>query len=171
VPIINGQQLKGTMLGDGENKFITFEHADKLIKSNVYRGDIVITHRGTLGQVSIIPEGSKYERYIVSQSQCYIRPDTSVISAWFLIFYFKSHIGQHELLAHQSQVGVPSIAKPVTNIRKIELVTPPQATSSAFQEVISELQRRSTAGLSEIDTLTELRGALLPRLLSDELTI
>ena len=116
IPIINGQQLKGLMLEDGENKFITYEHADKLIRSNVYRDDIVITHRGTLGQVSIIPKGSQYDRYIVSQSQCYIRPNKEVISPLFLIFYFKSYIGQHELLAHKSQVGVPSIAKPARRL-------------------------------------------------------
>jgi len=170
VPIINGQQLKGTMLEDGENKFITFEHADKLSKCNVCRGDIVITHRGTLGQVSIIPEGSKYERYIVSQSQCYIRPDRRVISPLFLIYYFKSHIGQHELLAHKSQVGVPSIAKPVTNLRKIELLAPSKRISDAFDQSIGSFHKQTSQKINEICLLEQLRDALLPKLLSGEIS-
>lgn len=169
IPIINGQQLKGTMLGDGDNKFITYEHADELIKSNVYRGDIVITHRGTLGQVSIIPEGSKYKRYIVSQSQCYIRPDREVISPLFMIYYFKSYIGQHELLAHKSQVGVPSIAKPVTNLRKIELVSPSKVVSELFQDTVNVLHRKISKNLDEIGSLQEIRDVLLPRFLSGDL--
>jgi type I restriction enzyme S subunit len=171
VPIINGQQLKGTMLEDGDNKFLTYEHADKLIKSNVYRGDIVITHRGTLGQVSIIPEGSKYERYIVSQSQCYIRPDREVVSPLFMIYYFKSDVGQHELLAHKSQVGVPSIAMPVTNLRKIELLAPSKVVSDKFQYIVADLQRNMSINIDEIYSLQELRDTLLPKLLSGELPI
>ncbi|MCX7086579.1 MAG: restriction endonuclease subunit S [Methylococcales bacterium] len=171
VPIINGQQLKGTILEDGDNKFLTYDHADKLIKSNVYRGDIEITHRGTLGQVSIIPEGSKYERYIVSQSQCYIRPDREVISPLFMIYYFKFDVGQHELLAHKSQVGVPSIAMPVTNLRKIELLVPSKGILDKFQEIVSDLQRKMSKNIDEIYSLQELRDTLLPRLLSGEFSI
>ncbi|MEJ1374758.1 MAG: restriction endonuclease subunit S [Candidatus Sedimenticola sp. (ex Thyasira tokunagai)] len=171
VPIINGQQLKGTMLEDGKNKFITHEHADRLIKSNVYRDDIVITHRGTLGQVSIIPEGSQYDRYIVSQSQCYIRPNKEVVSPMFLIFYLKSFIGQHELLANKSQVGVPSIAKPVTNIQKIELVVPAKDISDEFQSMANSLLSKISKSLDEIRTLEIIRNTLLPKLLSSELCI
>nr|WP_269319498.1 restriction endonuclease subunit S [Methylomonas sp. 11b] len=171
VPIINGQQLKGTMLEDGDNKFLTYEHADKLIKSNVYRGDIVITHRGTLGQVSIIPEGSKYERYIVSQSQCYIRPDREVVSPLFMIYYFKSDVGQHELLAHKSQVGVPSIAMPVTNLRKIKLLAPSKVVSDKFQYIVADLQRNMSINIDVIYSLQELRDTLLPKLLSGELPV
>lgn len=170
IPIINGQQLKGMMLEDGENKFITHDHADKLIKSNVYRDDIVITHRGTLGQVSIIPEGSQYDRYIVSQSQCYIRPNKMLVSPLFLIFYFRSYIGQHELLAHKSQVGVPSIAKPVTNIRKIELVVPRKELSDEFQRFVNSLQVKISENLNEVNSLKGIRDALLPRLLSGEVS-
>ncbi len=170
VPIINGQQLKGTILTDGDNRFITYEHANKLSKSNVFRGDIVITHRGTLGQVSIIPEESKYERYIASQSQCFIRPNKDVVSPLFLIFYFKSRIGQHELLAHKSQVGVPSIAKPVTNLRKIELVAPGKDISNRFQDVVNSLQAGISKNTDETFSLEHIRDTLLPKLLSGEMT-
>ena len=170
IPIINGQQLRGMMLKDGENKFITHDHADNLIKSNVFCNDIVITHRGTLGQVSIVPENSKYDRYIVSQSQCYVRPNKELVSPLFLILYFRSYIGQHELLAHKSQVGVPAIAKPVTNIRKIELTVPKIELSNYFQELANSLQVKISEGLSEMDSLVDIRDALLQRLLSGELS-
>jgi len=171
IPIINGQQLRGTLLADGRNKFITNEHAEKLSKCNVFRGDIVITHRGTLGQVSIIPEGSKYERYIVSQSQCYIRPNCEVISPLFMIHYFKSYIGQHELLAHKSQVGVPSIAKPVTNLRKIELIVPSKGVSDEFHQLVNNMYNKISQKKDEILLLEEMRNALLPKLLSGELRV
>ncbi|WP_051785896.1 restriction endonuclease subunit S [Endozoicomonas numazuensis] len=170
IPIINGQQLRGIMLTDSDNNFITPEHADRLSKSNVFRGDIVITHRGTLGQVSIVTEGSQYDRYIASQSQCFIRPNRELISPVFLAFYFHSYIGQHELFSYKSQVGVPAIAKPVTNLKKIELVTPSKVISDQFEKVVTSLQAKMTKNIEESSSLGSIRDTLLPKLLSGELT-
>jgi type I restriction enzyme S subunit len=62
VPIISGQHLNGMRLDEtvGYN-FITPEHADRLKNANVQRGDVILTHRGNIGQVAYIPAGSKYE--------------------------------------------------------------------------------------------------------------
>ncbi|MDW6180720.1 restriction endonuclease subunit S [Escherichia coli] len=75
IPIISGQHLKESILNDGENNFITLEHADKLKSSNVFSEDIIFTHAGSIGQVSIIPEFSEYERYVISQRQFFLRAD------------------------------------------------------------------------------------------------
>ena len=171
VPVINGQQLRGIMLEDADNKFISESHADKLKKSNVHSGDLVITHRGTLGQVSIVPEGAKYERYVISQSQCYIRPNRDKVSPLFLAYYFNSYLGQHELLAYKSQVGVPAIAKPVTNLRKIELVLPSMAIATEFQVLCGVMHRFISDRREQIRVLAELRDTLLPKLLYGEINL
>jgi len=171
VPIINGQQLGGLLLEDGRNNFLTPTHADQLKKSNVFSGDIVITHRGTLGQVSIIPEKSKYQRYVVSQSQCFIRVNRDVIPPMFLALFLSSAKGQHSLMSFKSQVGVPAISRPVTNIRKIELVVPTVKLSEAFQLTVSAIQDGLMAKTNETATLAQLRDTLLPKLLSGELAL
>lgn len=115
VPVISGQHLHGSRVDDKPGfNFITPEHADKLRNANVRRGDVVLTHRGTIGQVSYIPNTSTYERYVISQSQFFLRPDLNKALPEFLTAYFRSPEGQHKLLANTSQVGVPSIAQPVT---------------------------------------------------------
>ena len=56
VPIISGQHLHGTRVDDSPgHNFITEDHAERLSKSNVQRGDIVLTHRGNIGQVAYVP--------------------------------------------------------------------------------------------------------------------
>ena len=78
VPIINGQHLHGIRLDDSPGfNFITDEHAARLANANVERGDVILTHRGNIGQVSYIPDDSMFVRYIVSQSQFYMRCDRS----------------------------------------------------------------------------------------------
>ena len=43
IPVISGQHLKGILLDDDEYRFITQEHADKLEKANVRRGDVILS--------------------------------------------------------------------------------------------------------------------------------
>src|SRR5690554_3185039 len=69
VPVLNGSNVNGVKLTEDSFKYVSKEKAIALKKANTKRGDIVITHRGTLGQISYIPENSKYDNYIISQSQ------------------------------------------------------------------------------------------------------
>ena len=121
VPIISGQHLNGMLLEDGDYRFITEDHADKLARSNVQSGDIVFTHAGNIGQAAYVPNTSQYTRYVISQRQFYMRCDTSTISPLFVVHFFKTQEGQHQLLANTSSTGVPSIARPVTYLRSIML--------------------------------------------------
>ena len=157
IPIISGQHLHGARLDEDPGfKHISPEHAQRLVNSNVFRGDIVLTHRGTLGQVALIPDASKFERYIVSQSQFYIRCDRSKVDPDFVTLYLKSPEGQHQLLANSSQVGVPSIAQPVTYLRSIEIPIPPLPEQHDIAHVLGtlddkiELNRRLNRTLEEM---------------------
>ncbi len=99
VPVISGQHLHGFRLDEIPGfSFITPKHAERLRNANVQRGDVVVTHRGTIGQIAYIPQTSAYERYVISQSQCYLRPDPRKVLPEFLVAYFRSPEGQHKLL-------------------------------------------------------------------------
>lgn len=67
VPVIRGQNLAGRWVG-GEFVFVSAEKALQLRANTARTGDIVFTQRGTLGQVSVVPEGP-YPSYVISQSQ------------------------------------------------------------------------------------------------------
>ena len=155
VPIINGQHLHGSRVDDSPGfNFISHEHARRLANANVMRGDIVLTHRGTIGQVAYIPEDSQHHQYVVSQSQFYVRCDRTKIVPEFVTLYLRSPEGQHQLLANTSQVGVPSIAQPVTYLRTIPIPIPPLPEQRAIAHILGtlddkiELNRRmnETAG-------------------------
>ena len=62
IPVLNGSNLDGVALSENSFRYVTEEKADSLGKANASRGDVVITHRGTLGQISFIPQNSKYSR-------------------------------------------------------------------------------------------------------------
>ncbi|MDP1611916.1 MAG: restriction endonuclease subunit S [Sulfuritalea sp.] len=153
IPVISGQHLRGSRLEDNEFNFVSEEHADSLKNANVFQGDVVFTHAGNIGQCAYIPESSKYRRYVLSQRQFYMRCDKSKVLPEFITCFFKSAEGRHALLANASQTGVPSIARPVTYVRTIEIPLPPLAEQKAIAAVLGalddkiELNRRMNATL------------------------
>ena len=161
MPIISGQHIHGFRVNDKPGfNFITEEHAQKLSKANVTRGDIVFTHAGNIGQVSYIPENSEYKQYIISQRQFYMRCDRSKVIPEFVTAYFKSHEGQHKLLANASQVGVPSIARPVTYLRSINIPLPSLAEQHAIADTLGVLNDRIENNQKMNETLEAMAQAI-----------
>ena len=161
IPIISGQHLHGYRVDDNPGfNFITYEHAERLSNSNVMRGDVVFTHAGNIGQVSYIPANSEYERYIISQRQFYMRCDTTKIIPEFLTLYFKSREGQHQLLANTSQVGVPSIAQPVSYLRTILVPVPPLPEQRRIAQVLGTLDDKIELNRRMNETLEEMARAV-----------
>ena len=124
IPIISGQHLREAQVTDCESNFITEAHADSLKNANVQRGDVIFTHAGNIGQVAFIPDDSAYQRYVISQRQFYLRCNTDLMLPEFITYYFKTPEGQHRLLANANQVGVPSIARPSSYLKTIEVPVP-----------------------------------------------
>jgi len=171
VPIISGQHLRGFMVEDTTFNFVAQEHANKLMAANVQRGDVVFTHAGNIGQVAYIPEHSRYDRYVISQRQFFMRCDQAQVSPSFVTFYFRSPEGRHRLLANASSSGVPSIARPVTYLRSIRLTIPPKAIMGTFEKLIQPLLTQFRHRQDEGNTLVALRDALLPKLISGEVRV
>ncbi len=171
VPIVNGQHLNDTLLTEGKHNFITEAHAARLGKSLAHAGDIVFTHRGTIGQVSLVPVSPSYEKFVVSQSQMFMTPNTELVTSTFLIYFFRSHIGQHRLLANASQVGVPSIARPSSHLKSIRLILPGMGCLSEFDRISKNWLDTILANRMQIETLSNIRDMLLPKLLSGQLRI
>ena len=161
VPIISGQHLHGIKVDDTQGfNFISYEHAQRLANANVTRGDIVLTHRGTIGQVAYIPDNSQFDHYVVSQSQFYIRCDRTKVIPEFVASYFRSPEGQHRLLANTSQVGVPSIAQPVTYLRTIEIPIPPLLEQRFIAHILGTLDDKIELNRRMNQTLEEMARAI-----------
>jgi type I restriction enzyme S subunit len=170
VPVIRGSNLVG---GFNEDNFVylTDEKADELKSSVAFPGDIVFTHRGTLGQVGIIPQKSMFTRYVVSQSQMLLSVDKKQVSPKLVYNFFCSPLGQQALLANTNTTGVPSIARPSTSLKAIPLVIPPKEISNKFEIFASSLDAQRELNIQVTRNLVSIRDTLLPKLLSGEIQI
>lgn len=123
-PIIDGANLKGIKVTDNVTKFVTEEKARSLHRSIAKRGDVVVTISGNVGQISYIPEDSAYEEYLVSQRQFRATFDTEQVYVPYLVYYFHTYEGNNKILAFANQTGVPALAQPLKNFKKIEIDLP-----------------------------------------------
>ena len=161
VPVISGQHLHRSRVDDTPGfNFISLQHAQRLANANVMRGDVVFTHAGNIGQVAYVPENSQFDRYVISQRQFYMRCDRSKAIPEFVTMYFRSPEGRHQLLANTSQVGVPSIAQPVTYLRTIEIPLPPLPEQRAIAHILGTLDDKIELNRRMNETLEEMARAL-----------
>lgn len=164
VPIISGNHLRGYFLEEPSYNYITEEHAERLKNSVVYPGDIVFTHAGNIGQVALIPDGCDYSRYVLSQRQFYLRCNKEKILPEYVTLFFHSAEGQHELLSYANQTGVPSLAQPASNLKKIALPVPPIHIQEEWAVLVRPLISLYQRNRLESRALATIRDILLPKL-------
>lgn len=148
IPVLNGSNVKGYKVSDHFTNYLTPKKAKSLKKAVASRGDIIVTHRGTLGQVSYIPEDSQYELYVISQSQFRVRLRSQLVHPEWVVRYFLSPVGAAKLLEKKGHTGVPALAQPTKNFRELEIPLPPHEEQVAIlrslrdvDELIGSLER------------------------------
>ena len=166
IPVLNGSNLEGFELSEKSFRYVTEEKADSLKKANAHKGDVVITHRGTLGQIVYIPQTAQRDRYVISQSQFRVKCNKKVLPEYF-VYYFHTPIGQHKLLSNASQVGVPALARPSSTFQKIEIEIPDLETQKKVVKLIGSLQTRITTNAEINDNLERQVQAYFQELFVD----
>jgi type I restriction enzyme, S subunit len=148
IPVIRGAQLSGrSRFTHDDLVFVSREKADRHRRNLAAPGDVVVTQRGTLGQVGIVPRDSPYERYLLSQSQMKITVDLELAVPEFIYYALRSPETVSRLGAHAMIAGVPHINLGI--LRGFEILVPSPATQrrvadvlSAFDELIEINHRR-----------------------------
>jgi len=148
VPVIRGSNLPDDRaFHDYDFVFVSEEKADQLASNLAFAGDVIITQRGTLGQVGVIPQGCKYERYVLSQSQMKLKVDEAVADSRYVYCFFRQPETVQYIRNFDSSSGVPHINLGVLKAMRIPL--PPLVnqrriveTVSAYDDLIDNNRRR-----------------------------
>jgi type I restriction enzyme S subunit len=160
VPVLNGSNLQGFKLQEESFNYVSQEKADSLGKANAHRGDVVITHRGTLGQIVYIPQDSKFEQYVISQSQFRLKLKQDLIRPDFFVYFFHTPKGKHRILMNASQVGVPALARPTSTFKEVFVPVPPLETQNAIMAILSSLDKKIEVNKRLNDNLEQQAQAL-----------
>ncbi|MGW5215159.1 restriction endonuclease subunit S [Streptomyces sp. NPDC004051] len=164
VPMVRGINLGHGIFHDDDFVFISKEKANEMPGANLRPGDLIFTHRGTIGQVSMIPRAPQYSRYVLSTSQVKARLDQSQALPEFYYYWFSSPGGQHELLSNASTVGVPGLRQPVATIKSLRVPLPPLAEQRAVAEVLGALDEKIAVNERIAQTAANLCRAMMQSL-------
>ena len=148
VPVIRGQNM-GAKTVSGSFVFVNQEKARSLEANMARPGDVVFTQRGTLGQVSLVPNGP-FERYLVSQSQMKVSLNREAVDPEFFYYLFSGPAQQEAIRLNTIQTGVPHINLGILAAIPVPL---PELTE----------QRAIARGLSDADALIESLEQLLAK--------
>jgi type I restriction enzyme S subunit len=137
IPVIRGSNLNGGRYLD-EDEFVYVSEQkvrDDLFGNLANHGDIVFTQRGTLGQVAIIPQDSRFETYVISQSQMKLSVDPQKADARFIYYYFSSPEAVQKIINRNSSSGVPHIN--LTVLRNFLVPVPALREQQRIAEILS----------------------------------
>ena len=137
IPVIRGTNLaSGRYLNEQDFVFVSEEKLRKDLSTNVaHRGDVVFTQRGTLGQVSIIPENSNFDEYVISQSQMKLSVDAAKADSRFIYYWFSSRETVEKISSRNSSSGVPHINLSV--LRSFKVPVPPLTQQTRIADILS----------------------------------
>ena len=166
VPVLSGANVASERLIDRFANYVSFAKAKSLKKAVASRGDIVVTHRGTIGQISYIPDDSEFDRYVVSQSQFRARFTKGSVNPAWVVLYFHSDSGSKRLLEGKGHTGVPAIAQPTKTFRNLSIPLPAFAEQTAVAEVLSDMD----AELAALEERREKTRALKQGMMQELLT-
>ena len=148
VPVIRGNNVPGDKAFSFDDlAFVSEEKADQLLPNNAFPGDLVVTQRGTLGQVGLIPVDSPYSRFVISQSQMKLTVNAQIASARFVYYYFCLPQSIQRIKNQAITSGVPHInleilkrfELPLPSLREQERIA---AILTAYDDLIENNRRR-----------------------------
>ncbi len=161
VPVIRGSNLSAdvsTRLDDHGLVFVSDEKAAEFQRSIAVRGDLVFTCWGTINQVGLIDESSRFERYVVSNKQMKLSVDPAKADSLFIYYLFSGPAKQAEILGNGIGSSVPGFN--LGQLRKHELLLPTLKEQKQIARALGALDDRITLLRETNATLEAIAQAL-----------
>ena len=147
-----------------DNCMFVSEEKDKLMnKGHLSPYDIVLTSRGTLGNVALYDKHIKYENVRINSGMLIIRPKTKQLSPYFIYALLKSSYMKAAIERFKSGSAQPQL--PIKDLQKITFEIPESDTVLvALDRQFLAVEESISINNNEIGNLKELSNVLLAEL-------
>ncbi len=106
----------------GNCQFVTEDKDNALRKGKLLRDDVVLTTRGTLGNVAHYSKNILFDHVRINSGMVIMRTDQSELRPRFLYYFLRSRIFQSQVKALRSGAAQPQL--PIRDIKKIKISYP-----------------------------------------------
>ena len=160
---LNASNVTSTGFNFDTCMFVT-EEKDKLMnKGHLSPYDIVLTSRGTLGNVALYDKHIKYENVRINSGMLIIRPKSKQISPYFIYALLKSSYMRAAIERFKSGSAQPQL--PIKDLQKITFEIPQSdAVLADLDRQFLSIEESISINNKETDNLKELSVVLLAEL-------
>jgi type I restriction enzyme S subunit len=157
VPFIMAKDLKDNMVDFDGCYFITEEQAKTLTKGWAKTGDVLLTHKGTIGRTAVV-QPSDYDEFLLTPQVTYYRClkdiDKEYLAAYFNTNFF---IDQMDKLV----TGTTRACVTITQQEKLELIIPPIEMQREFVLFVNKCEKSKAAMRDSIDSLKSMKRSIV----------
>ena len=134
-------------------QFISEEKDNLLRKGKLCRGDIVITTRGTIGNIAFYDDDIPYDNVRINSGMVIIRQKEVSFNQVFFLNAFKNKIDE---IKETNVTGAAQPQLPIHIMSKIKLLNPPIELQNEFADFVKLIDKSKFIVQKQIDDLQEL---------------
>lgn len=171
IPFYRGKEV--TQLSNGEaistELFISEERYNEIKeKFGVPQiGDILITSVGTIGSVWLVDNDSPF--YFKDGNVTWVKDYKTVVNGEFVYEWLQTKEAKEQIKS--VTIGSTQQALTISALRELKILIPDTETVSKVCNQLGKLNAKRINNLNQIQTLTQTRDTLLPKLMSGQLEI
>lgn len=155
---LNNKNISGDKIDLSNSEYISSEKDNLLRKGKVFYNDIILTTRGSVGNVGIY----KFKQPArINSGMVIIRNKTDIFNTDFLYQLLKSPIIKEQYKYLSSGTAQPQL--PIRDIKRIKLEIPPLETQEKIANILSSLDDKIELNNEMNKTLEEIAQALYKR--------
>lgn len=152
--------------------FISEEKDKVLRKGKLQRQDVILTTRGTIGNVAIFDEVVEFENIRINSGMLIFRPNIHKILPSFLFEVFRSGIMKSQMTRHVSGAAQPQL--PIKTLIDFEIPVPSTLESqrkmvASVREIDAETQHLESIYQQKLAALDALKKSLLDQAFTGQL--
>ncbi|WP_338552911.1 restriction endonuclease subunit S [Paenibacillus sp. KS-LC4] len=160
IPFLMATDIKNGLVDFKKCNFITTERSKKLDKGFAKNGDVLITHKATIGEVAILSGLSSEYAVLTPQVTYYRVIDKSKLAIKYLYAYFNSPDFQNSLKLEATQSTRAYIG--ITGQRKLDIMFPKAIKEQEkIGEYFSDLDNLINLHQRKLEKLQNLKEAFL----------
>ncbi|MBW6486725.1 MAG: restriction endonuclease subunit S [Syntrophobacterales bacterium] len=145
------------VLSDGFNlfqcQFISESKDQELRKGRLCRGDVVLTTRGTIGNIGIYDESVPYDHIRINSGMVILRTDKGKLLPAFLFQFLRSSFFREQVDSLRSGAAQPQL--PIRDIKRVLIPFPDVPIQTCIVSVLSAYDDLITANQRRIQLLEE----------------
>ena len=141
-----------------ETTFISADKDASLRAGRLLRGDVVLTTRGTVGNVAYFDESVPFENMRVNSGMLILRPDRAHLHPRYLYYFLRSESMAQQIESLTSGSAQPQL--PVRDLSNARIPIPSMHEQHAIAEVLGALDDKIATNTQLAGTATTLAGLI-----------